>query len=566
MKNKKETSKQEVEKKKKVIIKIFATILIAIMLFIIALIANNYMIFDKYKTTNLVINNNNITRYLKNEVLLEDNVLYLSKADIQNFFDKYIYEEDNKIITTYGKKIAEIGFEENNIVINGSTKRIHAHAIKKDDKIYLPISEMTEVYDIEIENIENSKVITMDSLDREQKRAIINSNTAVKSTNKFLSKTVDRIKKGETAVVINTEGKYTKIRTTNGKIGYVKSKKLENEFKVRENMLEEKQIDGKINLVWDYYSEYVSAPNRKGTKIEGINVVSPSFFYIDKNGKLQDNIGIEGKAYIEWAHENGYKVWPMISNAMAATESLSITSKIVNNYELRNQLIESIVAKCVRYKLDGINIDFENMKESDKNMFSRFIIELTPRMKEAGLVTSVDVTAPDGAETWSLCFDRNVIGDVADYIVFMAYDEYGVSSTKPGTTAGYDWVELSLNKFLTTEDIDSEKIILAVPFYTRIWTIDDNEEFAGKSSVLSIKNIDKVIPENAEKQWDDKLKQYVVQYEQDGKKKKVWLEDAKSLEEKLSLVNDKELAGVGAWKLDMETEEIWKLINKKINQ
>ncbi|MCF0126624.1 MAG: hypothetical protein HUJ68_12905 [Clostridia bacterium] len=425
---------------------------------------------------------------------------------------------------------------------------------------------MTEVYDIEIENIENSKVITMDSLDREQKRAIINSNTAVKSTNKFLSKTVDRIKKGETAVVINTEGKYTKIRTTNGKIGYVKSKKLENEFKVRENMLEEKQIDGKINLVWDYYSEYVSAPNRKGTKIEGINVVSPSFFYIDKNGKLQDNIGIEGKAYIEWAHENGYKVWPMISNAMAATESLSITSKIVNNYELRNQLIESIVAKCVRYKLDGINIDFENMKESDKNMFSRFIIELTPRMKEAGLVTSVDVTAPDGAETWSLCFDRNVIGDVADYIVFMAYDEYGVSSTKPGTTAGYDWVELSLNKFLTTEDIDSEKIILAVPFYTRIWTIDDNEEFAGKSSVLSIKNIDKVIPENAEKQWDDKLKQYVVQYEQDGKKKKVWLEDAKSLEEKLSLVNDKELAGVGAWKLDMETEEIWKLINKKINQ
>ena len=90
-------------------------------------------------------------------------------------------------------------------------------------------------------------------------------------------------------------------------------------------------------------------------------------------------------------------------------------------------------------------------------MFSRFVIELTPRLKEIGLVTSVDVTAPDGGETWSMCFDRNVIGDAADYIVFMAYDQYGVSSTKPGTTAGYDWVKLSLNKFLKTEENTSRK-------------------------------------------------------------------------------------------------------------
>ena len=212
-------------------------------------------------------------------------------------------------------------------------------------------------------------------------------------------------------------------------------------------MEEEKQIEGKINLTWDYFSEYGSAPDRRGTTIEGVNVVSPSFFYLDKNGNLRENIGSEGQAYIEWAHNIGYKVWPMISNAEAATANLEITSKIMNSYELRQNLIESIVNKCVKYNLDGINVDFENMKQEDKDMYSRFIIELTPRIKDMGLVVSVDVTAPDGSETWSMCFDRHVIGDVADYIVFMAYDQYGISSPKEGTTAGADWVEVNIKKF-----------------------------------------------------------------------------------------------------------------------
>ena len=164
-------------------------------------------------------------------------------------------------------------------------------------------------------------------------------------------------------------------------------------------------------------------------------------------------------------------------------------------------MIEKIVKACVEYDLDGINIDFENMKQEDKDMYSRFIIELTPRLNEIGKVVSVDVTAPDGGETWSMCFDRNVIGDVADYIIFMAYDEYGVSSTKAGTTAGYDWIELNLVKFLQTEEIDEEKLILGIPFYTRIWTEDKNGNLI-KSSTVNMNNIDNVIPSNTMKRMN----------------------------------------------------------------
>ena len=261
----------------------------------------------------------------------------MSEADIANFFDKYIYEdeENNQMITTYEKKIATIGFEKNTININGSDKKIYAHAIKKDETVYLPISEMKDVYDIEISNIEKTKVVTMDSLEKEQKKAIVTTDVAVKSSTNFISKTVDRIKKGDSVIVVSSNKGYTRIRTENGKIGYIKSNKLENEFTVRESMEEEKQINGKVNLTWDYFSEYASAPDRSGTTIDGVNVVSPSFFYLDKNGNLRENLGSKGQAYIEWAHDNGYKVWAMFSNADAAAESLSITSKIINSYELR---------------------------------------------------------------------------------------------------------------------------------------------------------------------------------------------------------------------------------------
>lgn len=564
-KTKRNMTPEEIEKKKKRIIKAFITILSIVVILIIAMIANDFIILDHNKKTNLVINNKNVTGNLKNEVLIEDDIIYLSEADIANFFDKYIYEdeENNQMITTYEKKIATIGFEKNTININGSDKKIYAHAIKKDETVYLPISEMKDVYDIEISNIEKTKVVTMDSLEKEQKKAIVTTDVAVKSSTNFISKTVDRIKKGDSVIVVSSNNGYTRIRTENGKIGYIKSNKLENEFTVRESMEEEKQINGKVNLTWDYFSEYASAPDRSGTTIDGVNVVSPSFFYLDKNGNLRENLGSKGQAYIEWAHDNGYKVWAMFSNADAAAESLSITSKIMNSYELRQELIESLVNKCVKYKLDGINIDFENMRQEDKDMFSRFIIELTPRLKEIGLVTSVDVTAPDGGETWSLCFDRNVIGDVADYIVFMAYDEYGVSSTKPGTTAGYDWVKLNLNKFLQTEEIESNKIILAIPFYTRVWTTNSEGEIVSRNTV-SMKNINKVLPEGINKEWDNDLKQYYAEYTDGNNKKQIWIEDIESLKAKVSLINENDLAGVGSWQKDMETDEVWQMLKEEL--
>ena len=541
------------------------TVLILLLIVVFILIkAQNYIREATDDEINLIINNNNVTARLKNNLKIENGVVYLSMEDVQNFFDNYIYieEEINEVVTTYDKKIASISFDVNRLIINGSTTKINASAIKENEIVYLPISEMTDVYNMEISNIENKKIVTIDSLNKEQIKAYTKSNVSVKWKKDIFSKTVDKVKKGDIVIAISDDDSgWTKVRTTNGEIGYIKSNKLTNFTTVREEWGQEKQIDGKVNMFWDYFSQYVQAPDRTGQKVEGVNVVSPSFFYLDEDGELNENVGNSGLAYIEWAHSNGYKVWPMISNADAG---IKVTSSILNSYANRQELIQEIVEMCVKYEIDGINVDFENMYEADKDKYSRFIIELVPRMQEMGLVTSVDVTAPDGGPNWSLCYDRNVLGDVADYLVFMAYDQYGTSSTKPGTTAGYNWVETSLKKMIEYDEVETEKIILGMPLYTRIWTI--KQDGSVSSNVVNMVDINKSIPTGVEKQWDDELKQYYVEYKSGTSTKKMWIEDGTSIAAKVSLVTQYNLGGTACWEKDRETSNIWTVIREELEK
>ena len=565
MKGKKEKVKNDNILKRIIIV----LILLAVTVFIL-IKAQNYLKEANENEINLIINNNNVTARLKHDVKINDGIIYLSMDDIENFFDKYIYieEEINEVVTTYDKKIASIGFDVNKITINGAIKKTNASAIKENEEVYLPISEMTDVYNMEIANIAEKGIVTIDSLNREKINAYTKSKVSVKWKKDIFSKTVDKVGKGDIVIAISQDDDgWTQVRTENGEIGYIKTNKLTNFTTVRENWTQDQQITGKVNMFWDYFSRYAQAPDRTGQTIEGVNVVSPSFFYIDDKGQLQEHVGSSGIAYIEWAHSNGYKVWPMVSSTEILTgeEGRNVVSSILNSYTKRQELIEDIVEKCVEYGLDGINIDFENMYEADKDVYSRFIIELVPRMKEVGIVTSVDVTAPDGDPNWSLCFDRNVIGDVADYLVFMAYDQHGTSSTEPGTTAGYNWVETNLKKIIEYDVVDSEKIILAMPLYTRIWTVSASGEITSRN-VVNMIDINKNIPNDVEKQWDDELKQYYVEFKSGSSTRMMWIEDGASIEAKVSLVTKYNLGGTSCWEKDRETSNIWTIIKTELEK
>lgn len=533
-------------------------LVVAVLLIVVAvvlIVSPNFKKDPNEGKINFIINNNNVTAKMKYELFINDNgVVYVSKDDMANYFDGQIYydKDNNQLITTSDTKVAVISLNEKSMKVNGVNVKLLGTVIKKDGVIYVPISELQKVYNIEVVNINNA-VVTVDSLDRELTKADASKKISVKYNTKFISKTVDKVEAGEKVIVVSEKDGFTKVRTANGKLGYVKTDKLTNMVKVREKIEKEAQINGKINLVWDYYSEYVSAPNRVGTTITGINVVSPTFFALKNSESLNiiDKASKGGAEYVKWAKDNGYKVWALFSNESMKT----VTSNILNDYSQREKMIEQIVELALKYKVDGINVDFEYMNMSDKDVFSRFIIELAPRLREYGIVTSVDVTAPDGSENWSLCYDRDLLANEADYIVFMAYDQHGVSSTSAGTVAGCDWVEANIKKFIGQEAVKKEKIILGMPLYTRLWRTDNNGKVT--SSVINMNKIEVTLPNDVTKVWDENTKQDYVEYTNGRYKYQMWIEDAKSIEEKLNLINKYELAGGAFWEKDRETDDIW---------
>lgn len=539
-------------------------IVIPILIIIIFLLIINYVRKDKNNDKiDLIINNNVVTAKLKKDLYKNDkSVIYMSMQDVKNYLDKYIYidKTENKIITTYGEKVTVLPYNDTNITINDSNLKILSGAELNNGDTYLPISQLSKAYNMDMTYLEEQNTLILDSLERELVTATASKKLTVKKKDTSFSSTVDKITTGENVVLISENGKWAKIRTARGKIGYVKTSKLKNKYYVR-NKVEKQEQTEKINLVWDYYSEYAKAPNRAGTTIDGVNVVSPSFFSLvsNGNGKIFSNVGTNGINYINWAKQNNYKVWAMVSN----NSYKDTTSVILNSYTLRTNLINSIVDLANQYNLDGINIDFENMNESDKDMFSRFIIELKPKLQEAGKILSVDVTAPDGGGSWSMCYNRNVIGDVADYIVFMAYDQYGSTSAKEGTTAGFNWVETNLKKFIDREEIKSKKIILGIPLYTRLWTEKDGKV---TSKIVNMKAVNDVLPKDVTKNWNDELKQNYIEYTKDGATYKMWIEDEESIRAKVSLVSQYNLAGTAAWAKDRENKEIWTVIKEELNK
>lgn len=557
------------KEKKFYLYKLIVVIILAIAVIFVLKTATNYKKDEIIGKTNLVINNSNTTKDLKNDVVVENGVVYISTKDIANFFDDHIFYDNkyDQIITTTETKVATLKLNENKSTINGATVDLVAPAKKIGEQFYLPFSEISEsVYNVETTYVKNTDTVVLVSLDRELTYANSSKNNSVKSKPTVLSKTVDKIEKGDNVTIIpkktDEESGWTKITTENGKIGYVKTSTLANTKKIRDNFTIEKQIQGNVSLVWEYFSKYGKAPQRT-EQIDGINVVAPTFFSLatSEKGAIVANVGQAGQNYINWAHSNGYKVWPWVANEATNKEEKDFTSSILNDYKSREKLINSILAAVEMYNLDGINLDFENMYESDKDAYTRLVIELAPRLKELGKVLSVDVTAPDGSPDWSLCFNRNVIGDVADYIIFMAYDQHNNSSSEAGTVAGYDWVEANIKKFLGQEGVKPEKIILAMPFYTRVWNVTDG---GLSSSAVDMKSQATLIPADAKITWDDSLKQNLAEYEKNGKSYKVWMEDEQSLKYKLELVKKYNLAGGAFWRKGQEIDSVWTLIKENL--
>ncbi len=408
--------------------------------------------------------------------------------------------------------------------------------------------------------------------------AYIAKDTAVRYQGGVKSPILTEVAQGDSVTVLEEMENWSKVKTGDAFIGYVENKRLEKgggsslEIEVQPQEGDASANAGgqsflnpeftsiskpyKINLAWHAVAGTAGNDTLVSVleKTEGVNVISPTWFALTNNAG--DFSSFASKAYVEKAHSMGLEVWGLIDNFsnpdVDTYEVLSYTSK-------RAYLIDKLVQTALEYDLDGINIDFEGLSQDTGEHFIQFIRELSVLCRENGIVLSVDNYVPMG---YTDHYNRGEQGVFADYVIIMGYDEHYNGSPEAGSVASIGFVEDGIRK--TVEQVPAEKVINAVPFYTRIWK---SEGANLTSEAVGMEMAEQFVSNhNIEVRWDETTCQNYGEIQEGGVFYQVWLEDEHSIEAKLNIMEKYHIAGVASWKLGFEKPSIWDVIGNYLNQ
>lgn len=354
---------------------------------------------NRYKETTILLNNEFI-ELINKPIIDGDNNIFFSKEDIQEIFDNTIYynEAEKELITTYNSHIALLKIDESYAEINDETLELKGKMQEIDKKIYVPLTDLATVYDLEIKYSNKSNRIIMDSILESKTEAKISKKTKVKSKKGIISKKIDKLIIGDRVSVIEKNGKYAKVRTPLGNIGYVKTNRLSDEKIIREK----KKVDKKEIQVYRNYSNISGIYDNFEVNEKKLNFVVPTFFYLDKNNKVLDKTTSTTATYSiykKWTEDNKLNILPTFTN------NESISSSLLS-YSQRSSVINSLRKYIVEHNYIGVNIEFDTI--DDVNSFYRFVLELAPRFKEVDL--TVAVTLKDN-------LDKTRLEKIVDYVL-----------------------------------------------------------------------------------------------------------------------------------------------------
>jgi len=380
---------------------------------------------------------------------------------------------------------------------------------------------------------------------------------------------VGELAPGERAAVWGEAAGWYRVQLPNGAVGYAEKTALRwngTETYAPETderfapYVPKRPMGEKIQLTWEQV--YNRNPDTSAIgPMPGVNVVSPTWFHVmDETGALENRAD---KSYSKWAHGRGYQVWAIFTNDFDP----DLTSAVLASYDVRMNMARQLLGFAELYELDGINVDFENVHVKDGPALTQFMRELTPLLHEAGLTVSIDVTFASGSENWSMFYDRRALGAIVDYMMIMAYDEHWASSPVAGSVASLPWVEDGVRRIIEDHGVPADKIVLGVPFYTRIWTEEPSDQGGAKvsSKAVGMDAVERLIAEKGLKPtFDEATGQHYVEYEEDGAVKKIWIEDETSMRSRAALVGELGLAGIASWSRNFASADIWTVIDETL--
>lgn len=492
------------------------------------------------------------TQKLEQKALISGDEVYIPLDVVNGYLNqRYYWDSANKkILYATPTSLTEEAASDQpggNVWLKESTVYLKLDYVKKytdiDSYIYKDPARIAIQY-----KFSNVQTVTV------KKDTVIRYRGGIKS--KILTKTAK-----DTVLRLMNEGEdWDQVATDDGYIGYIQKKKVSaadtTDYKrsFKAEAYSYFTMDEPVNLAWHQVTStdannYFADTTQNMT---GVNVISPTWFSVsDNDGNVSS---LASGEYVMQAHEKGLKVWGLVDNF---SENMSTTT-VLSNTAARQNLENQLVTYALKAGLDGINVDFESLSEDVGIHFLQFLRELSIQCHENNLVLSVDNPVP---EDFTSHYDRAEQGKVVDYVIIMGYDEHYVGSDT-GSVASLPWVEQGVKD--TLAEVPAKRTILAIPFYTRLWKTTDGGALT--SEAIGMDQAQQAISDNgAETYWDKTTSQNYGTYEGNGATYQIWLEDSKSIAEKVKLIPKYKLAGVAEWKLGFENSGIWSVITENLS-
>lgn len=432
---------------------------------------------------------------------------------------------------------------------------------ESDGTVYISLDVVKEYTDLDYAYYSDpNRVVIRNDWDGVEQATVQSDTAQVRQKGGIKSLILADVQKGDTLLYLENLDNWCKVMTADGYTGYIQTEDIAEPEAIeartaKKDSYERITRDHKINLVWHQSTSTESndAMAEMTAEMTGVNVISPTWFSVtDETGTISS---LASADYVKLAHEAGREVWGLIDNfneAFDETTDLAYAS-------VRSRIIEQLLAEAASCGMDGINVDFENLKEAGIPHYLQFLRELTSAAHAQNLVVSVDTPVP---QAYTMYYQRGEQARFVDYMIVMAYDEHFAGSEEAGSVSSLPFVQQAVEEM--TRVMPADQVICGIPFYTRVWT-EKFGQSAITSEVLGMDGAKNYAKENQMTEtWDASLGQNVATVETSDARYTIWMEDEQSMEEKLKVIQSADLAGVAEWKLGFECADVWSLISKYI--
>jgi|UniRef100_UPI00332658F4 spore germination protein YaaH len=431
------------------------------------------------------------------------------------------------------------------------------------DGMYLSLGVVVNYTDIRTQAFATSQIkrVFIDTSWQPYDTAVLKKTGQVRVRGGVKSQIITEAAAGETVDVLETMEKWSRVRTSDGYIGYVENRKLEAGEQVAPVSTFEAPVytsismDGKVRLGF----HQVTRPEGNNTlesyvsNARGMNVIVPTWFNVVSSDGTYTSLA--SRDYVDKAHDMGLKVWAMVENVSTEESVKNLNTKtLMSSTSTRKKLIEKLMNEADTYGFDGFNLDFESLKAEAGPHYVQFIREMSVACRNKGLVLSVDNYVPS---SYTAFYNRREQGIVADYVIVMGYDEH-YAGGEAGSVSSIPYVREGIEN--TLKEVPKEKVINAVPFYTRVWTVNEGKT---SSKAYGISDARQWVEENqVELSWDKLLGQYYGETVSGSGQQYIWMEEEDSMKLKIDLIKEFDLAGVACWKLGFEPADIWDIVSE----